>query len=189
VLRLAATVVVASMLGELTDKTMIAALVLARRHRAVRILAAAALGVGAQATLAVVLASLVRGVLGGPDAQRAGGGVLVAAAVVLLVLAWRRRDEAAQAPPADRPFVALVGIFFLAELGDVTQATTASFALASGRPLVVAVAATLGMSAAIGLGALVGTRLAAVPERALLLVAAAVVAVLGIGELTATFAL
>jgi putative Ca2+/H+ antiporter (TMEM165/GDT1 family) len=187
--RLALIVAATSLLGELPDKTMLAAVVLGRRHHPLRVIGAAALGLGAQALVAAEVASLARRLFHASAVHTASAIVLLVAAAAMAYLALRRRVDTEAVPSPATPFYRLVGVFFLAELGDVTQATTAGFALSSGEPVLVALAATLGMTAAISAGATLGSTLQRIPERALYASAALVLTVLGVGQLVGLFAI
>ncbi|WP_143711887.1 TMEM165/GDT1 family protein [Acidimicrobium ferrooxidans] len=173
-----------SFVGELPDKTMIAAVILGRRHHPTKVVGAAVLGLGAQAAIAVTLATVARRLLKASVVHQVSGAILLVVAAVLVWVALRAKEDAGDTITPNRPFWQLVGVFFLAELGDVTQATTAGFALSSSEPVVVAVAATAGMTLAIAIGATASSALSRIPERAIWASAAAILILLGVGELT-----
>lgn len=168
---------------------MIAAVVLARRHHPIRVVGAAALGLGAQAAIAVAAGTVARRLLAASLVHQVSGAILLVVAAVLVWVAVRAKEDDSDAIAPTRPFWQLVGVFFLAELGDVTQATTAGFALSSAQPVVIAIAATVGMTLAISIGATASKALSRVPERAIWASAAAILVVLGVGQLTGVLTL
>lgn len=169
-----------SMMAELADKTMIAAILMVRAQSGPRVIAAAAIGIGAQALIASYLAFFVRSEVSGAVLHEVSAIVMLAIGVVLAVVGFRHEEEEEEdLPPTRAPLFKLALIFFLAEIGDVTQATTAGFALSFGQPLLVALAATAGMTGAISVGVTVGKAAERIPRRWLYLAAGGVLVVLG----------
>ena len=167
-------------LAELGDKSQLMAMAFATRYRAWIVLVAVTL-----ATLLVHAGSVLLGsafALVMPTAA-----IQVAAGIAFLVFAaWTLRgdtlgeDDEGRAARTGRWAVLTIGTaFFLAELGDKTMLATITLATTE-EPIGVWLGSTAGMVAAdalaIGLGAILGTRL---PERAIKLFAAAAFVVFG----------
>lgn len=163
-------------LAELPDKTALATVMLAARrsHRAV--LAGACAALTLQAALAAVLgAALAR--LPRTPVRLAAAALFVFVAVKL----WREED--APAGVADRgaggrfwpDARTAFAVIFLAELGDMTQLSTASLAASSGRPLPVFLGAVLGLCSVSALAVALGARLGSALNPRLLRRSAAVV--------------
>ncbi|MCI2974596.1 MAG: TMEM165/GDT1 family protein [Ferrimicrobium sp.] len=131
--------------AELTDKSMVAAVLISRRNGPVITLSAAIAAVGIEAFLVAFIANSIRLILRGTLIHVVVGIVLTVIGVLLLIKAFRTEDEDAKPDQRTTSWPKIFLIFFLAELGDVTQATTAGFALATGSPIFVGLAATLGM--------------------------------------------
>ena len=167
-------------LAELGDKSQLMAMAFATRYRALTVLVAVTL-----ATLLVHAGSVLLGsafALALPTAA-----IQVVAGLAFLVFAaWTLRgdklgdDDEDRATRTGRWAVLTIGTaFFLAELGDKTMLATITLATTEA-PLAVWLGSTAGMVAAdalaIGLGAILGTRL---PERAIRIFAAATFVVFG----------
>jgi putative Ca2+/H+ antiporter (TMEM165/GDT1 family) len=167
-------------LAELGDKSQLMAMAFATRYRAWIVLVAVTL-----ATLLVHAGSVLLGsafALVMPTAA-----IQVAAGIAFLVFAaWTLRgdtlgeDDEGRAARTGRWAVLTIGTaFFLAELGDKTMLATITLATTE-EPIGVWLGSTAGMVAAdalaIGLGAILGTRL---PERAIKLLAATAFVVFG----------
>jgi len=177
--------------AELPDKTMLATIVLsARFKRPLPVWIGAALALTLQMVIAVTAGRLL-GLL--PDRV-----VSIAVAVLFgvgAVVLWRTGDDevaaaAAEARDAEldgvartawwRVSVAVFGVVFLAEWGDLTQLATASLA-SKGDALSVFVGATLAMITVAGIGVVAGRALLRVlPERVLRRVAALIFALLAV---------
>ena len=164
--------------AELGDKTQLVALGFGARHR----LAPVLVGVTAAYMATVLLSVTVGGLLGAALPTRAlglGGGVLF-----LGFAAWTLRQEDDDGDPDDpddpgagervRPPVggtrsivlSVAGAMFVAELGDKTMLATAALA-AQGRPVLVWIGATAGITLAGVLGVLLGRALGSrLPARA-----------------------
>jgi putative Ca2+/H+ antiporter (TMEM165/GDT1 family) len=169
-LRLAAYVFGVIFVAELPDKTAIAALVLATRHKPLPVFLGSSLALTVQSVVAVLAGSLLS-VLP-PRAVHVGAGVVF---LVSAVLMWIRKTEIEEdlktgekdGQPSRtqsfwRAFGTTFGVVFIAEWGDLTQFATAAFAARERAPLVVFGASTLALWAAAGIAVFVGNRAAKV---------------------------
>jgi putative Ca2+/H+ antiporter (TMEM165/GDT1 family) len=171
--------------AELPDKTALASLVLATRHRPAPVWLGASLALTVQSLVAVVAGSLFA--LLPVRAVHIGAGL---AFLVSAVFMWRRHDEADVSKDKDagsgfwRTFSTTFGIVFIAEWGDLTQVGTAALAARYRAPVTVFVGATAALWAVAGLAVFVGNRAAKVldPNRTKR-VAAVVFALVGIALL------
>jgi putative Ca2+/H+ antiporter (TMEM165/GDT1 family) len=170
--RLAAYVFGVIFIAELPDKTALAALVLATRHRALPVFLGAALALTVQSIVAVAAGSLF-GLLPPRLVHIAAGVVFIVSAVIM----WIRRNEsqdedekdatgAAGGAPADgrssfaRSFGTVFAVVFAAEWGDLTQLATAAFAARERAPLVVLCSSTAALWAVTAIAVGVGNRAA-----------------------------
>lgn len=170
-----------SMMAELADKTMIAAILMVRAQSGVRVVTAAAIGIGVQALIASYLAYFVRSVVSGAVLHEVSAIVMLVIGAILAVVGFRHEEEEEEDLPTKRaPLLKLALVFFLAEIGDVTEATTAGFSLNFGQPLLVALAATAGMTGAISVGVRIGKAAERIPRRWLYLAAGGLLVILGI---------
>lgn len=165
---------------ELPDKTALAALLLATRHRPAPVFLGAAAAFVIQSAVAVFAGSLFGLLPRQPVRIAAGLLFLVMAAVVI-----RRNLKASEVKEEQeiereeqkhrRPFVTAFTVVFIAEWGDLTQLATAALQARYREPVIVFVSATLALWAvsliAVGLGNRLG---AIIPERQLQFAAAAV---------------
>lgn len=186
-----ATVFAVVFVGELPDKTAVAALVLGSRYRPLPVL----IGVGAaflvHVTLAVALGGVVAALPTRPIAVATG--VLFAVGAVLLlrsdpaeaVQAGEENAAAVTGALSDRRVaVAAFGVVLVAELGDLTQILTATLAARYGDPLSVGLGALLALWSVATLAVLLGRRLLVrVPLRRVQQVAVVVLLVLAAGSL------
>jgi putative Ca2+/H+ antiporter (TMEM165/GDT1 family) len=146
--------------AELPDKTMLASLVMATRHRALPVLLGAAGALTVQSLIAVAAGSLLS--LLPARVVHIGSGVLF---LVSAIVMWVRHEED-EASIKDKPeaktfgkTLSLVfGVVFLAEWGDLTQIATAGFAARLGRPALVFAASTAALWAVAAIAVLVGNR-------------------------------
>src|SRR5450432_3078734 len=185
--RIFATVFAVIFIAELPDKTAVAALVLATRHRPLPVFAGTA--------LALVVQSLVAVVAGGLLSLLPARPVHIGAGLVFLVSAvfmWRRNDEEdddSANDPAEpegfkRAFLKSFLVVFIAEWGDLTQLGTAALAARYRAPLTVFLAATVALCLVAALAVFLGNRLSAVIHpRHTQRVAAVVFVLLGVGLL------
>jgi len=162
-LRAFATVFAVIFVAELPDKTALAAVVLATRHRPLPVFLGAALALTVQSIVAVTAGGLLSLLPARP--VHVGAGILF---LISAVVMWRRNTPLAVDPkalPAHRQesaflqsFTSTFGVIFLAEWGDLTQLGTAALAARYQAPLTVFFAATLALWAVSGLAVLVGNR-------------------------------
>lgn len=182
-LRIFATVFGVIFLAELPDKTAVAAVVLATRHRPMPVFVGTA--------LALVVQSVVAVCAGGVLSLLPARPVHIAAGLLFLVSAvfmWRREEEPEEAADAAHPegFWPAVWksflVVFIAEWGDLTQLGTAALAARYRAPVTVFVSASLALCLVAAIAVFIGNRLSAVLHpRHTQRVAALVFVVLGIG--------
>lgn len=149
--------------AELPDKTALAALVLATRHRPWPVLVGTGLALTIQSLVAVAAGQLFA-LLPARPVHIAAGVVFLASAVVM----WVRKQEAAEdagASPTQKrgplhTAALAFGVVFVAEWGDLTQLATAAFAAQYRSPVVVLASSTLALWAVAGLAVFVGHRAA-----------------------------
>jgi putative Ca2+/H+ antiporter (TMEM165/GDT1 family) len=186
-LSLAFTVFGVIFLLELPDKTALATLVLATRHRPLGVALGAAAAFVVQSAVAVIAGSLL-GLLP-REPVRIGAGLLfivMAGFLVRRTLKGARDDETKlvereEARHQRRAFMTAFMVVFIAEWGDLTQLATAALQARYQDPLVVFCAATVALWCVSGLAAVAGNRLGALlPERPLQFVAAGVMVVVGL---------
>jgi len=186
VLGLGFTVFTVIFLLELPDKTALAALLLATRHRPLPVLLGAAAAFVIQSAVAVVAGSLLS--LLPREPIRIGAGLLFLGMAALLIRRNLRKDEADEERAVEqeearhrRPFVTAFSVVFVAEWGDLTQLATAALQARYQQPVIVFVAATLALWAVSAIAVLLGNRLGAwIPERPLQLAAAGVMVLVAI---------
>jgi putative Ca2+/H+ antiporter (TMEM165/GDT1 family) len=185
-LRLAAYVFGVIFVAELPDKTALATLVLATRHRPIAVFSGASLALTVQSIVAVAAGSLLSALPA--RAVRIGAGCVF---LVSAVLMWMRdgaspapdptaaeadgtspssperggNEEAALSAPPGKPrrsasfwrsLGTAFGVVFVAEWGDLTQFATAAFAAHERAPLVVFFASSLALWAVAGIAVGVG---------------------------------
>jgi putative Ca2+/H+ antiporter (TMEM165/GDT1 family) len=160
-LQLFATVFGVIFLAELPDKTALAALVLASRHRALPVFLGTAVALAVQSGLAVFAGSLLSRL---PErAVHIGAGVLFAACALLM---WLRKPEAdaddvrkeAEKAGFWRALWTVFVVVFLAEWGDLTQIGTAGFEAKYHAGLTIFAASTLALWSVAAIAVLVGNR-------------------------------
>jgi Ca2+/H+ antiporter, TMEM165/GDT1 family len=147
-------------MAELPDKTALAALVLATRHRPVPVLIGAATALTVQSVVAVAAGHLVS-LLPPRPVHIAAGALFLVSAIVM----WRRKEESEEDikdPGNDRGFWRstwlVFAVVFVAEWGDLTQLATAALAAHYHSPYVVFLGATLALWAVASLAVFVGHR-------------------------------
>jgi len=158
----AATSFVAVFVAELPDKTMFATLVLTTRFRAPL---AVWSGVAAAFAVHVVIAAAFGSLLSRLPTRPVDAAVTVLFLIGAVVL-WRSADEN---PDEDEDvgeahgFGAIAArsfaLILVAELGDLTQLTTAGLAARTGQPIAVGVGALLALWAVAGIGVTAGQQL------------------------------
>lgn len=146
--------------AELPDKTALAALVLATRHRPLAVLIGAATALTVQSAIAVAAGHLLSLLPARPVHVFAGALFLVSA-----VLMWIRKEESEEdIRDRDddggfwRSTWLVFGVVFVAEWGDLTQLATAALAARYRSPFVVFGGATLALWAVAALAVAVGHR-------------------------------
>ncbi len=146
--------------AELPDKTALAALVLATRHRPTAVLLGAAGALTIQSAVAVAAGQLVSLLPQRPVHVFAGALFLVCA-----VLMWRRKEEDEGAIAEEdgragfwRSAWLVFAVVFIAEWGDLTQLATAALAAHYHSPYVVFAGATAALWAVAAIAAYVGHR-------------------------------
>ncbi len=145
--------------AELPDKTALASLVLATRHRALPVLAGSAAALAIQSLVAVIAGSLLS--LLPPRAVHIGSGVLF---LVSAILMWRKNDEEPETGKDGgevgfgKAFSMAFMVVFVAEWGDLTQIATAGFAARTKQPVLVFVAATAALWAVASVAVIAGNR-------------------------------
>ena len=146
--------------AELPDKTALAALTLATRHRPLPVLLGAGLGLTIQSAVAVAAGHLVS-LLPARSVHIVAGGLFLLSAVLM----WRRKeDDEANVREADRDggfwrsmWLVFV-VIFVAEWGDLTQLATAGLAAEHHSPFVVFAGATAALWAVAALAVFLGHR-------------------------------
>ncbi len=184
------TVFTVIFLLELPDKTALAALLLATRHRPLPVFLGAAAAFIIQSAVAVAAGSLLS--LLPREPIRIGAGLLFLGMAALLVRRNLRKDEADEERAVAqgevrhrRPFVTAFSVVFVAEWGDLTQLATAALQARYQQPVVVFVAATLALWAVSAIAVGLGNRLGAwIPERPLQFAAAGVMVLVAIALIT-----
>ena len=146
--------------AELPDKTALAALVLATRHRPLPVLLGAATALTIQSLVAVGAGQLVSLLPQRPVHVVAGASFVVSA-----VLMWKRKEDAEEDienRDGERGFWGsawlVFVVVFIAEWGDLTQLATAALAAHYHSPYIVFGGSTLALWAVAGLAVFVGHR-------------------------------
>jgi putative Ca2+/H+ antiporter (TMEM165/GDT1 family) len=184
------TVFTVIFLLELPDKTALAALLLATRHRPLPVFLGAAAAFVIQSAVAVLAGSLLS--LLPREPIRIGAGLLFILMAALLVRRNLRKEEAEEERAVEqeerrhhRPFVTAFSVVFIAEWGDLTQLATAALQARYQQPVVVFTAATLALWTVSAIAVMLGNRLGAwIPERPLQFAAAGVMVVVAIALVT-----
>jgi len=181
-----ATVFAVVFLVELPDKTALATVVLATRHRPVPVFLGVALAFVIQSLVAVFAGSLIAFLP--RELIRIGAGLLFI--VLAAVVVWRSHDKATaekagqlpgEARGRERPFVAAFSMILLAEWGDLSQLATVAFQARYNQAVLVFTSATLALWAVTALAVGVGNRLGSLlPERPVQYAAAALMVIIGI---------
>ena len=145
--------------AELPDKTTLASLVLATRHRALPVLLGACGALAVQSLIAVTAGSLLSML---PERiVHIGSGVLF---LVSAVVMWVRHEEDAhikddaKAVTFGKSLWMAFSMVFVAEWGDLTQIGTAGFAARLARPVLVFSAATAALWSVAIIAVTVGNR-------------------------------
>jgi putative Ca2+/H+ antiporter (TMEM165/GDT1 family) len=143
--------------AELPDKTALAALVLATRHKPYPVLIGAATALTVQSVVAVAAGQLVS-LLPARPVHLAAGGLFLVSAIVM----WVRKEEGEDVKERDgasgfwrSAWLAFV-VVFIAEWGDLTQLATAAFAARYRAPVVVFAASALALWAVASIAVFAG---------------------------------
>ena len=159
--QLFATVFGVIFVAELPDKTAVAALVLATRHKPMPVFLGTALALTVQSLVAIVAGKLLSLLPARP--VHIGAGLLF---IVSAVVMWRRKgddddaggEEKKQPPTFWAAFAQTFGVVFIAEWGDLTQLGTAALAARYNKPLTVFVGATLALWCVAAIAVFIGNR-------------------------------
>ena len=173
------TVFTVIFLLELPDKTALAALVLATRHRPLPIFLGAAAAFVIQSAVAVAAGSLLS--LLPREPIRIGAGILFRQNLL-------KRPESDDPGALEReerrhrqPFVTAFTVVFVAEWGDLTQLATAALQARYQQTVVIFVSATLALWTVSAIAVALGNRLGAwIPQRPLQFAAAGVMVLVAI---------
>lgn len=168
--------------AELPDKTALAALVLATRHRALPVFVGAGAALTVQTVVAVTAGQLFS-LLPARPVHLVAGGLFLLSAVLMAV----RKEESEDDEVRDREAIGFwrsawltFGVVFLAEWGDLTQIATGAMAARYRSPYVVFAGAVLALWAAAALAVFVGNRAGRLLEpRLTKRIAAVLLAVIG----------
>jgi Ca2+/H+ antiporter, TMEM165/GDT1 family len=171
---------------ELPDKTALATLLLATRHRPIPIFLGSAAAFVIQSAVAVAAGSLLS--LLPREPIRIGAGILFLLMAALIVRQNLKREEAKEAGEVEReeqrhrrPLATAFLLVFVAEWGDLTQLATAALQARYRDALTVFAAATLALWAVAAIAAVLGNRLGAwIPQRPLQFTAAGVMVIAAI---------
>lgn len=151
---------------EFGDRTNFAIIGLAAREPALRVWVGAAAAFLATTTLSVLIGAALLTALGGQiEYLRLAGGVLLLAYAAYLALHGEGEEKA---PTGRSVAVTAFLVIFLLELGDTTMILTMNFVFSIANPLLVGVAAALGLVLVAASGCLIGSRLGARVEPAAL---------------------
>ena len=146
-------------LAELPDKTALAALVLATRHKPLPVFLGAAAALTIQSVVAIAAGQLFS-LLPHRLVHIVSGGVFLVSAIAM----WLRKndddDESLTAHSVDfwRAAWAVFVVIFIAEWGDLTQIATAALAARYAAPVAVFVGATAALWSVTGIAIFVGNR-------------------------------
>jgi Ca2+/H+ antiporter, TMEM165/GDT1 family len=181
--RLFATVFGVIFLAELPDKTALAALVLATRHRAMPVFLGTSLALTVQSVIAVAAGALLSK-LPSPIVHIGSGLVFVGCALAM----WLRKPEGEEGDAKDqkqtgfwRVVWTVFAVVFVAEWGDLTQIGTAGFEAKYHAWLTIFVASSLALWCVAAIAVFVGNRAGKLLDaRITQKVAAVVFAVVGV---------
>jgi putative Ca2+/H+ antiporter (TMEM165/GDT1 family) len=190
---LIATTFVVIFFAELPDKTALASLVLATRHRARDVILGAWLAFVVQTAVAVAAGRLLHILPATPIHVAAGLGFLLFA-----FLAWRRKEEeeflleeadVVQVESHKRPaWIASFLVVFAAEWGDLTQLATAAQVARLGQPIPIAIGAILALWTVTLIAVVAGSQLSRLlPPEKLTRFSAVLFAIVGLVVLVTAF--
>ena len=147
-------------LAELPDKTALAALVLATRHKPVAVWLGAATALAIQSAVAVAAGQLLA-MLPPRPIHLAAGGLFVVSAVVMWFRKEESEDEVKDKDPNAGFWKSLWLVFvvvFMAEWGDLTQLATAALAAHYRAPFVVFAGSASALFAVAAIAVFIGHR-------------------------------
>lgn len=158
-LELFATVFGVIFVAELPDKTAIAALVLATRHKALPVFFGAALGLTMQSLIAVGAGSLLAQ-LPARYVQIGSGVVFLGCAILMWIRSPEEGDEgeAKEATGFWKTLWTVFAVVFIAEFGDLTQIGTAAFEAKYHSWVVILLASMLALWCVAAIAVFVGNR-------------------------------
>jgi Ca2+/H+ antiporter, TMEM165/GDT1 family len=152
-----ATVFVVILGFEFADRTNFALIGLAARERPVSVWAGAAAAFVVTSALAVAIGAALLDVLGGQLVYlRLGGGLLLLAYAAYLLLVPEKTESVRAARSAGLTAFLLI---LLLELGDTTMILTMNFVFTLNDPVLVGVAAALGLITVAATACFIGSRL------------------------------
>ena len=165
---------------ELPDKTALATLLLATRHRPLPIFLGSAAAFVIQSAVAVAAGSLLSLLPRAPI--RIGAGLLFLLMAAVIVRQNLKKEEVKEASEIEReeqrhrrPFATAFLLVFVAEWGDLTQLATAALQARYRDALTVFASATIALWAVAAIAVVLGNRLGAwIPQRPLQFAAAGV---------------
>jgi len=165
---------------ELPDKTALATLLLATRHRPLPIFLGSAAAFVIQSAVAVAAGSVLS--LLPREPIRIGAGVLFLLMAAVIVRQNLKKEEVKEASEIEReeqrhrrPFATAFLLVFVAEWGDLTQLATAALQARYRDALTVFASATIALWAVAAIAVVLGNRLGAwIPQRPLQFAAAGV---------------
>jgi putative Ca2+/H+ antiporter (TMEM165/GDT1 family) len=145
-------------IAELPDKTALAALVLATRHKALPVFLGAALALSVQSAVAVLAGSLFGRL--DPRYVHVGSGAVF---IVFAAMMWFRKEEPEEAEAKEptgfwRAFATTFGVIFIAEWGDLTQLGTAALEARYHAWITVVIASIAALWCVAALAVFVGNR-------------------------------
>jgi putative Ca2+/H+ antiporter (TMEM165/GDT1 family) len=159
-LKLLVTVYGVVFIAELPDKTALAALVLATRHKAMPVFLGSAAALTVQTLVAVAAGQLLT-LLPARPVHVVAGVVFLISAIVM----WIRHEDADMVRPDDSKMTGfwgstwtVFGIVFIAEWGDLTQLATGALAARYAAPVAVFLGATAALWTVAALATFVGSR-------------------------------
>ena len=156
-IELFATVFGVIFVAELPDKTALAALVLATRHRALPVFLGTSFALTVQSIVAVAAGSLLSKLP--VEYVKVGSGALFF--VCAVVMWFRKHDEAKEAKDTSgfwRTFASVFSVVFIAEWGDLTQIGTAAFEAKYHAWMIIMPAATAALWCVSAIAVFVGNR-------------------------------
>ncbi len=145
--------------AELPDKTTLASLVMATRHRALPVLLGACGALALQSLIAVAAGSLLS--MLPQRVVHIGSGALFLVSALVMWFRHEHESEVKDKPDAvtfGKSFTLAFGVVFVAEWGDLTQIATAGFAARVARPALVFAAATSALWSVATIAVIVGHR-------------------------------